>query len=141
MRPLHSDTGNRTMAKSAAFSPIPQARNTRIDFTVPRIAKEAAKVSKRHIAQFTNIAALARTIQSYIPPGKVLQKDFADLTNALIDCADFYRDRAVAEEVAFSLVATDTLYLLDPDLRADILRHGNAERKSSTVKCATARTR
>ncbi|MGF6898917.1 hypothetical protein [Paraburkholderia sp. GAS348] len=47
-------------------------------------------------------------------------------------------DRAVAAEVAFSLITTDTQYLLGTDVRADILRRGNAERKSSTAKCAIA---
>ncbi|HZZ04840.1 hypothetical protein [Paraburkholderia sp.] len=63
------------------------------------------------------------------------------MTSALFDCADFYKDRAVAEEVALSLTATDTLYILDPDVWDDILRRGNAERKASTVKCVTAHKR
>jgi hypothetical protein len=58
-----------------------------------------------------------------------------------IDCAEHYKDHAVAEEVAFSLIATDTLYLLDHDVLSGILRRGRAKRESTSVKQPTARKR
>lgn len=125
------------MTKSVQTSSIkfctPDAR-----ITVEKIAQEAAELSKRHRAQFANLAALARTIQSYIPMGKQ-QCDYALLASALVDSAEHYKSLADVHDVAFSLVATSNLNLLDPAVRADILRRAKTNGKPNS-KQAKART-
>jgi hypothetical protein len=126
------------MTRTAEIKSLSQPCRTIAEISVERIARTAAESSRRHTAQFTNLAALARTIQKYIPAGAPRQqKDFADLARTMVDCAEFYKDRAVAEDVFFSLIATDTLDLFDPDVRADVLRRAEAG-KSSNVKRAVA---
>jgi len=122
----------------ATSSSKPLSIVTTREIQVQRIAKEAAALSKQHKAQFSNLAALARTIQSYIPAGKQ-QRDYALLASALVDSAENYKNQAEIHDVAFSLVATDGVHLLDPDVRADILRCARTSDKHSHAKEAEAR--
>jgi hypothetical protein len=77
------------------------ATYTTTEIQVQRIAKQAAETSKAHTAQFANLAALARTVQSYIPTGKKQRADYAQLACALVDSAEHYKSLADTHDVFF----------------------------------------
>ncbi|MFM0300660.1 hypothetical protein PQQ99_11115 [Paraburkholderia sediminicola] len=109
------------MSKSAEISPLQQLHNVDARVSVERIARAAAELSKRHTAQFANLAALARTVQTYVPASKAKLDDYAQLARALVDCAEHYRQQADIEDIAFSIIATDNQFLLDDKARAAVL--------------------
>jgi len=43
------------------------------------------------------------------------------LARTLVDHAEQYRERADLEDIAFSIIATDSRYLLDDEARAEFL--------------------
>jgi hypothetical protein len=114
------------MSKSVETSPLQQPHNVDAYARVKRIASAAADLSERHAAQFANLAALARTLQTVIPASQVKLDDYAQLARALVDCAEQYKEQADLEDIAFSIIATDTQFLLDDEARTAVL--GNLPR-------------
>lgn len=114
------------MSKSAETSILQQPHNVDAHARVKRIASAAADLSERHAAQFANLAALARTLQTVMPASQVKLDDYAQLARALVDCAERYKEQADLEDIAFSIIATDTQFLLDDEARAAVL--GNRSR-------------
>ncbi|MGF6769892.1 hypothetical protein P3T18_002371 [Paraburkholderia sp. GAS199] len=90
--------------------------------SIKRIAEAAAESSKRHLTQFANLAALARTIQTYIPANSVEARDYAQLSQAFVECAERYQQLADIDDIAFSIIAADSPQLLDKVHRASVLR-------------------
>jgi hypothetical protein len=123
------------MSKSAETSTLPQPHNVDARVSVKRIASAAAELSKRHTAQFANLAALARTVQTYMPVSKVNLDDYAQLARTLIDCAEQYEQQADMEDIAFSIIATDTQFLLNDEARAAFL--GRCPRSAKAKHVAT----
>jgi len=123
------------MSKSAETSTLPQPQNVDARVSVKRIASAAAELSKRHTAQFANLAALARTVQSYIPASKTKLDDYAQLARALVDFAERYKQQADMEDIAFSIIATDTQFLLNDEARAAFL--GRCPRSAKAKHVAT----
>ncbi|NYH23955.1 hypothetical protein [Paraburkholderia bryophila] len=124
------------MTRSVQATSIHKPRRTYTtkEIQVQRIAKEAAELSKQHCAQFATLAALARAVQAFIPVVQKQQGDYALLASALVDSAEHYRSLAEVHDIAFSLVATDNVHLLDPDVQADILRRARNTGKPSTKR-------
>ncbi|MFM0041892.1 MULTISPECIES: hypothetical protein [Paraburkholderia] len=115
------------MSKSVETSPLQQPHNVDAHARVKRIASAAADLSERHAAQFANLAALARTLQTVMLASKVKLDDYAQLARALVDCAEQYKEQADLEDIAFSIIATDSQFLLDDEARAAVL--GNRPRR------------
>ncbi|MFM0731886.1 hypothetical protein PQQ52_15500 [Paraburkholderia sediminicola] len=109
------------MSKSVETSPFQQPHSVEAHARVKRIASAAADLSERHAAQFANLAALARTLQTVISASKVKLDDYAQLARALVDCAEQYKEQADLEDIALSIIATDTQFLLDDEARAAVL--------------------
>lgn len=109
------------MRKSAETLSLPQTYNVDAHASVKRIAKAAAELSARHAAQFVRLTALARSIQKYLPASKAKRSDCVQLARTLVDHAEQYRERADMEDIAFSIIATDSRYLLDDEARAAFL--------------------
>ncbi|CAB3777656.1 hypothetical protein [Paraburkholderia caffeinilytica] len=80
-----------TKSVQASHTRKPRGTYTLKELDVRRVAKEAAALIARHQAQFANLAALARTIQTYMPTGKKHQSDYGLLASALADSAENYR--------------------------------------------------
>jgi hypothetical protein len=111
----------RSVQASSSSKPHRTYTNTNTDDTVQCLAKEAAESSRQHRTRFANLAALARTIQAYVPAGKKQQGDYAPLVSALVASAEHYGNLADVHDIAFSLMATDNMQLLNADTRADML--------------------
>ncbi|PZR47757.1 MAG: hypothetical protein DI523_13200 [Paraburkholderia fungorum] len=63
------------MRKSAETLSLPQMYNGDAHASVKRIAQTAAELSGRHAAQFAKLAALAKSIQKYLPASKEKKPD------------------------------------------------------------------
>lgn len=122
------------IASMTSSDQTPASRACTNDYpTAQRVAKEAAQLNQQHIAQFSSLATLAKKLQSSIPCGEQ-HSEQARAATALVDWAEHYRHLAEVHDLAFSLVATNNVHLLDVGKSADVLR-----RIETTSTCSSGK--
>ncbi len=113
------------MSKSAEPPPLTQSHTSGHEPNAKRIARAAAELSRRHTTRFAHLAALARTLESYIPSNAKKQGEYAQLARMLVEFADQFRQDAEIDDIVFSIITHDTQDLLDDDVRARFLERAS----------------
>ena len=79
-------------------------------------------MTRRHLACLNHLTALAKSVQRSIPQatgGK--DRGCVRLVQQLVESADLFKKHMETDDLAFALVATDNLQLLDEDVRSTAL--------------------